>query len=302
MGFYFFFVSKYKMSPLKWNDDTNNNSFKSHKPKLIESSPPKRSKISLDAQLVGDDFFRTLACDSTIHGLDRSMQWNGIFIIFFLISFVVAVFIVLPLRKWRSAGWLMRIRTKYSGSSQTHWKHTFFQIESIDFQHWLGGHFAWSLFDWDVLGFWSFNQCMWTTWTAANYHNTSSTCKYRSFSWNGQHIARFQHIFNGEILDTLQRCRYLVNIDESTRPDQFWLLQYVRTAVYFFYIVTKYVQKRLNRTKFLCILIISSEPNYVSGSNRPHVLWNRNGRALVQVHIQRFLKAILKKDIVNIDA
>lgn len=76
--FLIFFASKYKKDQLQWNNDiNNNNSFDSYQPKLIEPSPPpKRSsiapKIDLDAQFVGDDFFRTLACDSTIHGLDRS--------------------------------------------------------------------------------------------------------------------------------------------------------------------------------------------------------------------------------------
>lgn len=48
-----------------------------------------------------------------------------------------------------------------------------------------------------------------------------------------------------------------------------------------------------------------SESKYVSGSNRPHVLWNQRGQMLIRKHIESYLKIYLKlgvTDYVNIDA
>lgn len=68
------FDSKQKHYTPQRQDDINNNDndLKSYQPRKLIETPPKPPKITLDAQFVGDDFFRTLACDSTSQGLDRS--------------------------------------------------------------------------------------------------------------------------------------------------------------------------------------------------------------------------------------
>lgn len=171
------------------------------------------------------------------------------------------------IRKWCSAYWPMRIWIKYPGSGQTHWNHTHFQIQTIDHKHWFGGHFAWSYFDWDVFGFWKFDQSVWTTWTAANRHNTSTACKHRSFPRNGQQFANVQHIFDRRILFTLHGNRYLVGDGQPTWLNQIWLLSTVRTAHFSF------IKNRFKRVKgvwielifvlFCCVLFISQTVSHV---------------------------------------
>lgn len=164
------------------------------------------------------------------------------------------------IRKWCSAYWPMRIWIKYSGSGQIDWNHTHVQIQTIDHKHWFGGHFAWSYFVWDVLGFWKFDQSVWTAWTAANRHNTSTACEHRSFPWNGQQFANVQHIFDRRIPFTLHGNRYLVGDGQPTWLNQISLLSTVRTAHFFF--LQKSFQnseRRLNRINLLfrCVLFIS---------------------------------------------
>lgn len=52
------------------------------------------------------------------------------------------------------------------------------------------------------------------------------------------------------------------------------------------------------KSKGVCIMFlfffVCSESNWVSGSDRPHVLWNQKGQHLIRNHIEWYLSKVLK--------